>query len=166
MPKSVPQPTFSNEIPLILVIHGPNLNLLGTREPALYGATTLAEIDASLRAIAADADPPVRVETRQSNHEGFLIDAVQELGPGAAGIVVNAGGLTHTSVALRDALAAVGKPVVEVHLTNIHARETFRHRSFVAPIAVGQIAGLGPDGYRYALRYLIDHHVRREKPHP
>ncbi|MDP9363294.1 MAG: type II 3-dehydroquinate dehydratase [Chloroflexota bacterium] len=150
------------EQPVILVLHGPNLNLLGTREPGIYGATTLAEIDASLRAIGAAARPPVRVETRQSNHEGVLVDWVQELGPTAAGIAINAGALTHTSVALRDALAAVGRPFVEVHLSNVHARETFRHHSFLAPTSVGQIVGLGPDGYRFAVRYLIDHHTESE----
>lgn len=140
---------------VILVLHGPNLNLLGTREPGVYGATTLAEIDGELRRIGAAARPPVRIETRQSNHEGVLIDLIQEWGPGARGIVINPGGLTHTSVALRDALAAVGTPTVEVHLSNIHAREEFRHRSFVAPVAVGQIAGFGSAGYAMALRYLI-----------
>lgn len=157
---------FVAQRPLILVLHGPNLNLLGSREPGIYGATTLAEIDASLREIGAAATPPVRVETRQSNHEGALVDAVQELGPGAAGIVVNAGALTHTSVALRDALAAVGRPFVEVHLSNIHARESFRHHSFLAAISVGQIVGLGPDGYRYALRYLIGRHAQHEETAP
>lgn len=144
---------------MLLVVHGPNLNLLGTREPSLYGAETLAEVDEALRGIGAAASPPIRVETRQSNHEGALIDLIQELGPGAAGIVINPGGLTHTSVALRDALAAVDKPVIEVHLTNIHRREEFRHRSFVAPIAVGQVAGLGTAGYRFALRFLIDRYT-------
>ena len=147
----------SDGAPLVLVLHGPNLNLLGAREPHLYGATTLAEIDAGLRAIGAAADPPVRIESVQSNHEGVLIDAIQAAAPTACAIIVNPGGLTHYSIALRDALAAAGRPVVEVHLTNIHARETFRHRSVVAPIAVGQIAGLGADGYGLALRYVIDH---------
>ena len=143
----------------VLVLHGPNLNLLGTREPHLYGTTTLAEIDDGLRAIGEAADPPVRIECMQSNHEGALIDAIQAVGPAACAIIVNPGGLTHYSIALRDALAAAGRPVVEVHLTNIHAREAFRHRSVVAPIAVGQIAGLGADGYRLALRYVIDHYA-------
>ncbi len=145
--------------PLVLVLHGPNLNLLGTREPHIYGVITLAEIDATLRQIGANSRPPVRVETFQSNHEGVLIDAVHTTGAGACGIIVNPGGLTHYSVALRDALAAVGRPVVEVHLSNIHAREEFRHRSVIAPIAVGQIVGLGAHGYRLALRYLIDRHA-------
>jgi len=141
---------------LVLVVHGPNLNLLGAREPNLYGAATLNDIDTSLRRIGAAAAPPVTVETFQSNHEGALIDIVQARGNAAMGIIVNPGGLTHYSIALRDALAAVVCPVVEVHLTNIHARETFRHRSLIAPIAVGQIAGLGAEGYRLALLYLIE----------
>ena len=150
------------EQPVILVLHGPNLNLLGTREPGIYGAATLAEIDASLHAIGAAARPPVRVETRQSNHEGMLVDWIQALGPGAAGIAINAGALTHTSVALRDALAAVGRPFVEVHLSNVHAREAFRHHSYLSSASVGQIVGLGPDGYRFAVRYLIDRYTQSE----
>ena len=146
-----------DDAPLVLVLHGPNLNLLGTREPDLYGGTTLAEIDDGLRAMGAAAEPPVRVECVQSNHEGVLIDGIQAMGPRACAIIVNPGGLTHYSIALRDALAAVGRPVIEVHVTNVHAREAFRHRSVIAPIAVGQIAGLGPDGYRLALRFVIDH---------
>jgi 3-dehydroquinate dehydratase-2 len=140
----------------VLVLHGPNLNLLGTREPHLYGATTLSELDASLSAIGEMAAPPLLVESFQSNHEGALIDTIQQRGPGSIAIIINPGGLTHYSIALRDALAAVGRPVLEVHVTNIHAREEFRHHSVVAPIAVGQIAGLGAEGYRLALRYVVE----------
>ena len=141
--------------PFILVLNGPNLNMLGTREPHLYGSTTLPDVESSLRALAAAATPPIAIETFQSNHEGALIDTIQERGRLAEGIIINPGGLTHTSVALRDALAAITCPIVEVHLTNIHAREEFRHHSFVAPIATGQIAGLGAVGYHLALQYLI-----------
>ncbi|MGI8474804.1 MAG: type II 3-dehydroquinate dehydratase [Thermomicrobiales bacterium] len=140
----------------LLILNGPNINLLGSREPALYGRTTLREIEEALRAAGAERTPTVEIETLQSNHEGVLIDAVQQRGRGAYGIVINPGGLTHTSVALRDALAATDRPVIEVHLTNIHAREDFRHRSFIAPIAVGQIAGLGASGYLLAARFLLD----------
>ncbi len=132
------------------------------REPHLYGATTLDALDESLREMGRQASPPVEVETFQSNHEGALIDVVQAKGPDCCGIIANPGGLTHSSVALRDALAGVARPVVEVHITNIHARETFRHRSLIAPIAVGQIAGLGVHGYRLALRFLIDQEAARE----
>jgi 3-dehydroquinate dehydratase-2 len=152
----------AGETRMVLVLHGPNLNLLGTREPALYGSATLASIDETLREMGRAATPPVQIEARQSNHEGVLIDAIQERGPAAAGIVINAGALTHTSIALRDALTAVDRPVVEVHLTNIHAREAFRHESLIAPIAVGQIVGLGADGYRLALRYLLERHLESE----
>jgi 3-dehydroquinate dehydratase-2 len=139
----------------VLVLNGPNLNLLGTREPGVYGNTTLAEVLEDLVAIGLSADPPLRIEHVQSNHEGELVDAIQRLGPTAAGIIINPAALTHYSIALRDALAAVGTATIEVHLSNIHAREEFRHHSVVAPVVLGQIAGLGPDGYRLALHYLI-----------
>lgn len=138
--------------PVILVLHGPNLNLLGTREPHIYGKTTLREIDSALASRAAELG--LAVESFQSNHEGILVDRVQQARGTAAGIIVNAGGLTHTSVSLRDAIAAVKLPTVEVHLSNLYAREEFRHRSLLAPICTGQIAGLGAMGYRLALEAL------------
>jgi 3-dehydroquinate dehydratase-2 len=144
----------------ILVLNGPNLNLLGTREPTIYGRETLADIVARLEAIASEANPPLQIRHVQSNHEGALVDAIQELGPAAAGIIINPAALTHYSIALRDALAAVGVATIEVHLSNIHAREEFRHHSVVAPVAIGQIAGLGSAGYLLALRYLIDRRDR------
>ena len=145
----------------VLVLNGPNLNLLGTREPGVYGTTTLADILGNLAALARSADPPLRIEHVQSNHEGALVDAIQGRGPGSMGIIINPAALTHYSIAVRDALAAVGVPTIEVHLSNIHAREEFRHHSVVAPVVLGQIAGLGPDGYRLALQYLI---ARRRAP--
>jgi 3-dehydroquinate dehydratase-2 len=138
--------------PLIVVLHGPNLNLLGTREPDIYGRTTLREIDAGL--VAYGAELGLAVETFQSNHEGTLVDRVQQARDRAAGLIVNAGGLTHTSVSLRDAISAVKLPAVEVHLSNLYAREEFRHHSFLAPVCIGQIAGLGAIGYRLALEAL------------
>jgi 3-dehydroquinate dehydratase-2 len=140
---------------LVVLLNGPNLNLLGTREPELYGRTTLADVESALRAIASAATPPVAIEAFQSNHEGALVDKIQECRGRAAGIIINPGALTHYSIALRDAIAAGDVPTVEVHLTNIHAREEFRHHSVIAPVTVGQIAGLGADGYVLALNYLI-----------
>ncbi len=138
----------------ILVLHGPNLNLLGEREPEVYGSTTLAEIDTRLREIASKNG--VSLESFQSNHEGALVDRIQAARGTYQGIVINPGGFTHTSIALRDALVASGLPVVEVHLSNIHAREPFRRTSLVSDIAVGQITGLGPIGYELALLALLD----------
>jgi 3-dehydroquinate dehydratase-2 len=139
-------------LPVVVVLHGPNLNLLGSREPDIYGHTTLREIDADLQVRGRELG--LLVQTFQSNQEGALIDRVQQARGQARGLVINAGGLTHTSVSLRDAIAAVALPTVEVHLSNLHAREEFRHRSLLAPVCLGQIAGLGPVGYRLALEAL------------
>ncbi len=139
----------------ILLLNGPNINLLGAREPELYGHTTLPDIERAVADAGSAVDPPVAIQAFQSNHEGGLIDLIQESGRTAFGIIINPGGLTHYSIALRDALAATNRPVVEVHLTNIHTREEFRHHSVIAPIAVGQIAGFGADGYLLALDYLV-----------
>lgn len=138
----------------LLVIHGPNLNLLGSREPAVYGRATLDEIDADLARMAADAGALLR--SFQSNHEGELIDRIQAArDDGTTFILINPGGLTHTSVALRDALAGVALPFIEVHLSNVHAREPFRRHSYLSDIALGVICGLGANGYRLALQHAL-----------
>jgi len=137
----------------ILVLHGPNLNLLGKREPEIYGHQTLADIDASLRACAARLG--VEVDCFQSNHEGELIDRIHAAMGQASGILINPGGFTHTSVALRDALVASRLPVVEVHLSNVYARESFRQHSYISPIALGVISGLGAPGYPLGLEALV-----------
>ena len=139
----------------LLVIHGPNLNLLGTREPQHYGATTLADIN---RALARRAEAAgVELETFQSNHEGALIERIHAArGEGVRFIVINPAAYTHTSVALRDAIAAVAIPFVEVHLSNVHAREEFRQHSYFSDLAIGVISGLGSEGYLLALEYLLN----------
>ncbi len=138
----------------VLVLHGPNLNLLGTREPAVYGSATLPDIDRELTQIATEAGS--RLESLQSNHEGVLIDRVHAARTdGTDFIVINPAGFTHTSVALRDALAGVAIPFVEVHLSNIHRREPFRHHSYFSDLAEGVICGLGAAGYALALRFAL-----------
>lgn len=139
---------------LIWVLHGPNLNLLGSREPGVYGTETLDGINQKLTAIAEEHQ--VRLECFQSNHEGALVDRIQHArAEGVAFIVINPAAYTHTSVAMRDALAAVAVPFIEVHLSNVHQREPFRHHSYFSDLAVGVVAGLGPQGYVAALRYAI-----------
>jgi 3-dehydroquinate dehydratase-2 len=138
----------------LLLLNGPNLNLLGTREPAVYGATTLADIESAAAAQAAAAG--ASLASFQSNHEGALIDRIHAARlEGVDAIVINPGGLTHTSVALRDALAAVAIPFIEVHISNVHQREEFRHHSFLSAIARGVICELGPDGYRFAIDFAL-----------
>ena len=144
----------------VLVLHGPNLNLLGTREPAVYGSATLPDIEHELTQIAAEAGS--RLQSFQSNHEGALIDRVHAArADGTDFILINPAGLTHTSVALRDALAAVAIPFVEVHLSNIHRREPFRHHSYFSDLAEGVICGLGAQGYALALRFALSRATSR-----
>lgn len=136
----------------IYVLNGPNLNRLGTREPSTYGTATLADIERLCRDVGEDLD--LDIEFRQTNHEGVLVDWIQEAGDVAQGLVINPAAYTHTTVALHDAIRAVQIPTVEVHLSNVHAREAFRHRSYVSPVALGVICGFGPTGYRLALEAL------------
>lgn len=139
----------------ILVLHGPNLNLLGNREESIYGTATLAMIDASLNKLSVELG--VQLVIRQSNQEGELVNWIQEARNGYDGIIINPAAYTHTSVAIRDALAAVNLPTVEVHLSNIYRREEFRKHSYVSGVALAQISGFGPDGYRLALRGLCEY---------
>ncbi len=142
-------------MPSVLILNGPNLNLLGTRQPEVYGSTTLADVEAMC--VEAAKSLGISVMFAQSNHEGILVDQIHTAKGSHAGIVLNAGAYTHTSIALMDAIASVELPVVEVHLSNIHAREAFRHKSYIAPVALGQIAGFGAKGYVLALEALADH---------
>jgi 3-dehydroquinate dehydratase II len=139
----------------ILVLHGPNLNLLGQREPGVYGSATLNEIDKLLEQAAQALQ--VKVSIQQSNHEGVLVDAIHSMLGRHQGLLINAGAYTHTSVAIRDAIAAVNLPAVEVHLSNIYRREDFRHHSFIAPVAIGQISGFGWESYRLGLQALVNY---------
>lgn len=136
----------------ILVLHGPNLNLLGEREPDVYGRVTLADINAGITALAKELG--LEVQSQQSNHEGEIVEAIGKARKEFAGIIINPAAYTHTSVAIRDAVAACGLPVVEVHLSNVYGREEFRHKSLIAPVCKGQIAGFGADSYLLALRAI------------
>jgi 3-dehydroquinate dehydratase-2 len=139
----------------ILVLHGPNLNLLGQREPGIYGSATLNDINQLLEAEAQALQ--VKISIQQSNHEGVLVDAIHSMLGQNQGLLINAGAYTHTSVAIRDAIAAINLPVVEVHLSNIYRRESFRHHSFIAAVAIGQISGFGLESYRLGLQALVHH---------
>ncbi|MGI6301529.1 MAG: type II 3-dehydroquinate dehydratase [Verrucomicrobiota bacterium] len=143
----------------ILVLNGPNLNLLGAREPTVYGRMTLDDIERATR--AATEHLGVDQAWEQSNHEGCLIDLLHQAMDVYAGVVFNPGAYTHTSIAIRDAIAGIGLPVIEVHLSNVHAREEFRHRSLLAPVCLGQILGFGADGYRLGIEALVGHFQQR-----
>ncbi len=139
----------------VLVLHGPNLNLLGKREPGIYGSLTLLEINQQLEVVARTLQ--VQLHAVQSNHEGVLVEAIHDAAERYQGIIINAGAYTHTSVALRDAISGVNMPTVEVHLSNIYRREDFRHHSFIAPVAIGQISGFGAQSYILGLQALVNH---------
>jgi len=145
----------------ILVLHGPNLNLLGQREPGIYGSVTLTEINRLL--VEEGEKLQAKVFPMQSNHEGVLVDAIHEANGQHQGILINAGAYTHTSVALRDAIASVKLPTVEVHLSNIYQREPFRHHSFIAPVAIGQISGFGAFSYSLGLQALVNFLLQNSK---
>ena len=152
-----------SQIISILVLHGPNLNLLGQREPGIYGSLTLADINRLLEAEALKLQ--AQVIPVQSNHEGVLVDQIHGALGKHQGILINAGAYTHTSVALRDAIAGVNIPTVEVHLSNIYRREDFRHHSFIAPVSIGQISGFGVQSYLLGLQALVDHLRNQVKKH-
>lgn len=145
---------------IVLVLHGPNLNLLGQREPGIYGSVTLEEINGQLEVEGKKLQ--TQVVAVQSNHEGFLVDAIHAARGKYQGLLINAGAFTHTSVALRDAIAAISIPAVEVHLSNIYQRESFRHHSYIAPVVIGQISGFGAESYRLGLQALVNY-LRRSQ---
>jgi len=147
--------SLGQQMTSLLILNGPNLNLLGTRQPEVYGKTTLAEIESMC--VDAAVSLGYSASCLQSNHEGTLIEAIHAARGIHDGIILNAGAYTHTSVALMDAISSVGIPVIELHLSNIHAREEFRHKSYIAPVAIGQICGFGPAGYRLAINAMHSH---------